>query len=81
MGGRTGGKAMERIGFALAGLAAAGAAAEFARAGFGAECLAGLATAATFAFVGGLLRHGRRVAEFKRLYPGWSETGLIRRRQ
>lgn len=75
------GRAWERICFTVAALALLGAGQAFRSAGFAADCLAGLATAALFGFAGGFLRHDRKVAEFKRGHPGWSEVGHIERRR
>jgi hypothetical protein len=75
------GKAWERICFFVAALALLGAAQAFRSAGFGEDCLAGLATAAAFACAGGFLRHGRRIAEFKLGHPGWPEFDFVRRRR
>lgn len=74
------GKAWERICFVVAALALLGSAQALRSAGFTEDCLAGLGSAAAFAFAGIFLRHRRGIAEFKRGHPGWSEAGPVRRR-
>jgi hypothetical protein len=75
------GKAWERISFVVAAFALLGAVQAWRSASFGEDCLAGLATAAAFAFAGLYLRHRRKVAEFRRGHPGWPEMGHVPRRK
>ncbi len=80
-GDRPLGRASERICFVVAAFALLGAIRAFRSGGFSEDGLVGLATAAAFAVAGGFLRHQRKVAEFNRGHPGWSEMGHVKRRR